>query len=304
MNDTNISNSRKKINIFIMIMVGAGILGAVLRTVSIFKFYDTELAYFQQGAILPIILYAVYALSILLFAAVPFIITKNKSEIAPPFWRDRSLLLLPAGVMVYYSLTQFSNLVKIDNESAIHTVSRYDVIILIASLISVAFFVSLAFSKKGSIVPLILSVGFFLWFLLTWITTYIEFYTPINSPDKFLFHFGSIGAALFMVAELRATYGFAKPRMYYFSLGCAILSLSVSSIPYIIGSFAEKISGNLLIEESIVHFAVLVYAIGRAVNLINQSNKTENFENSLTEKVENDSETDNTNETEEAKETE
>ena len=271
MNDTNILNSRKKINIFIMIMIGLGALGALLRTISIFIFYDKEIAYFQRGAILPIILYAVYALSVLLFAIMPFILAKNKAEIAPPFWRDRSLLLVPAGVMVYYALTQFSSLVKVDDSSPVHTVSRYEVIILIVSLISVAFFVSLAFSKKDSIVPLILSVGFFLWFILTWITTYLEFYTAINSPDKFLFHFGSIGAALFMVAELRVIYGFPKPRLYYFSLGCAIISLSVSSVPYIVGSFADAISGTLLIEESVVHFALLIYTIGRAVNLIRQS---------------------------------
>jgi len=278
MNGSNIPISRKKINIFIMTAVALGILGAALRTVSLLSFYDKDIAYFQRGAIVPIILYVLYAVSVIAFAVFPLIVVKDKAAISAPSWRDRSLALIPAGTMIYYAITQFSKLIKVDNASPVQAVSLYDIVLLLVAVVSIAFFVSLSFSKRGSILSLILSFGFFLWIIVSWITTHLEFYTAINSPDKMFFHFGSVGAALFMVSELRSIYECSKPKLYYFSLGCAIFSLFVSSIPYIIGIFANAIYGTLLLEESIVHLALLFYTVGRALNLIKGSNATANEE--------------------------
>ena len=73
---------------------------------------------------------------------------------------------------------------------------------------------------------------------------------------------------MLIVAEMRAFFGIENPKFYFFSLFGSVLCMSISCIPAMIGYFTDSFEVYPFINEDLVIFGMLVYAVVRAVELL------------------------------------
>ena len=287
MNVLNSFQNRKYKNIFIISSLILALIAAILRTVGILFFYEKESAYFADGSFLPIILYTFIILAIVFFILGAVFTVDPKKEVPTPSKKAKTVAIFPALAMVAFVFMNFNNFKSL--YEAVYLVERpdptkllpfvYTCGLLISATVCVLFFLAFSFKNSNSKTVLGLSIAFFAWGILNWITSYIEFMTPINSPDKMFFHLACISALLFMVSELRSMHSISKPKFYYFSLATSITLLATSSIPCLIGAFCSSFKSDILIPGNIVLFALLIYFSVRAVTLVCEKEKTPEAEN-------------------------
>lgn len=235
-------------------------VATVLRVLSLAFAYDKYIAYYTVGAVLPIISNVLYALGVIFFALVAFLFLNPQQAISTPNKTSRYVSLVPAAAMLFYTLTFIYEAFTKDGQ-----INLLTILLLICSALSCVFFFSVLFCEQPSNLSVISGIGFIFWLGICWINSYRDFAVPMNSPDKLFFHFGCIGAALFIIGEIRAFYGISKPRFYLFSLLGAIISMAISAIPSIIGYFNDTFEVYSLLKEDIVLLALLVYASARVI---------------------------------------
>ena len=268
--------NRKNLNIFLIISIAIGFLVAAVNAVNFLFFYETEKAYFQTNAFLPIALTVIIVAGVVFFALGSIFTVDNKASVPTPSKYAKYVAIIPALAMILFVIMKFGELAPAYEKFADPANPNklpfiYLCGLLTAAAISVLFFFSVSLAKNSSGITVLSSIGFFAWGILSWITSYTEFMTPLNSPDKMLFHLGCLGAILFTVSELRTMYNISKPKFYYFSLSASIMLLSASSIPYIVGVFANRFKYPLLFEGNIVLFAFLCYTVARAITILSQN---------------------------------
>ena len=238
-------------------------VSCALRTLSLVFFYDADVAYYREGAVLPIVSDTLFALSIALFAVLALIIPKDERS-QPMCLPDKSARLsaiVPAVALVL-------QVIGIFGASGTESNSTLPLIIGACALISTVFFATLAFSAQPSPITALTGVGFMIWAALSWYVSYADFYVPMNSPDKLYFHLACISAALFAIEELRVSYSFANTRLYLFSLSASILALTTEAIPSLIAGFTGVFRVYNTKAEDLVLFALLIYLATRAVRLL------------------------------------
>ncbi len=273
-------NSSNKRSIILILSLTGGLLGAVLRLMSVLFAYDKEISYYSSGAILPIISNAFFALAAIGFILLPFLILCKDESVCEPCRTVRYTAVLPALALVcqiYFAATPIPEAIKIMNmyassEQAVAAALEVFTLTLalFATVISAVFFVSLAISRKTGNGTVLCGVGFILWIALAWMESYTDFLVPMNSPDKLFLHFGYVGAALLTVGELRAICGTAKEKSYYCYLSLSILTLSSATLPAIIGKLCGAYADNSVKMPELVLLGVLIYAVARAVFLLKE----------------------------------
>ncbi len=281
------ANQQNKTCIYILATLAITLLVTVLRTIALLFFYDKEIGYyFISGSALPIVANVLYAVAVIFFAISAFLLLKPTDEVKAPNQTAKFVAFVPVATLAIYlisCLIKAFNWIKtytvqtlidifMDSNLAGMTVTRLDIIFLglgiVFSAVSIVFFVLFAIKKNPTKLLANCGVGLIIFIAVMWIDSYLDFYIPMNSPDKLFFHFGCIGAALLIVAELRAIYGISKPKFYYFSLFTAILALASSSIPYTIANFAGIFKKYTVEYENLFFLGLLIYAIVRAITLM------------------------------------
>ena len=254
----NSSANRSRAIVASAILLSA--LAAVLRILCLLFFYDKSIGYYSSGAALPIFSTAFFALCSIACVILPLILFKNQTFEIPFSTSAAYTAVLPSIMLTYQILTLL--LVRTEELEA------YSVLTLIFSIVSVAFFMSLIFSKQPSSVTLWCGIGFIIWLALSWIRSYSDFFVPMNSPDKLFSHLAYVGAALLVVGELRSLYGIAKAKIYLCYISLSILTLSSYAIPSLVGKLCGAYADNSFTAEELVFLALTVYATVRAVLLL------------------------------------
>ena len=258
----------------------------LLRTLSLIFFYDSEIGYYTSEAALPIISNAVYALSAIFFIVLVYFIFKPAEAVAEPHKASCYASLLPTLAVLANLFSRISDVSRISKELGRDTyisillrgavypgikLTQMNAVLLWIDIflcaLTAIFFLIPIFRKKASKLSVVFGIGAFLWLFVTWMRSYLDFNTPLNSPDTVFFHLGCIGAVLFIVAELRTLYDISKPKLYWFSAIFAIFSLGVSAIPSIIGDAMGLFNRYSLRYENIFLAALLVYAVVRVILL-------------------------------------
>lgn len=271
------------------------LVAILLRTLSLIFFYDSEIGYYTSGSALPIISNTVYALSVILFIVLAYFILKPTEAVAEPPKTVCYVSLLPALAVLANLFSRISEMSRISNELGkdIYTsillrgavypgvrLTQMNAILLWVDIflcaLTAIFFLIPIIRKKASKLSVVFGIGTFLWLFVTWMRSYLDFNTPLNSPDKVFFHLGCIGAVLFVVAELRTLYGLSKPKLYWFSAIFAIFSLGVSAIPSIIGDAMGLFNLYTLRYGNIFFAALLVYAVVRVILLLHSEDEKDN----------------------------
>lgn len=240
---------------FSLVAIVLTVIATAGRLFSLLFFYD-RIGYYQSGALLPIASNILFALSLVFFGVAAIFLLKPKQAIAAPTGAARYVALAPALAAAAHAMISALSLAK-------ESLDVLKAISLLLSVIAAVFFASIALSERPSLLTALSGVGCIAWIALEWLSSYRDFTVPMNSPDKLFFHFGCIGAALLIVAELRALFVVSKPRFYYFSLFTAILTLAVSSIPSLIGMACGVFASYSLALEDLFLLSLLVYATVR-----------------------------------------
>jgi hypothetical protein len=276
-------SSNKHTNLLTLLAITSGAISAVLRIFGLVFFYDTHIGYYAAGAIIPIAANIFFAVAVLAFALCSVFLLKGIEAVPAPGKASGYAALLPAAAMAVYTVQKLVTVTAVSPNAALNT---SELITVILGFVSIAFFLSLLFSKQPSALTVICGTGFIFWIGLAWMRSYTDFFSAMNSPDKIFFHLGCIGAALLTVAELRTAYHISKPKFYYFSLWFSIISLSTASIPAIVANFCKVYAYYPTKSEDIVLLALAIYASVRAFSLL-FSGESENEEPALPSEPEN-----------------
>ena len=240
------------------IALAVSIISAILHTVSMLFFCDAY-KYFVSGAAMPIISNAFLVVSIIAFAVCAFLFADSKNAVRAPHGIAGYTALIAAAAMLLYS----SKMVSV----ALETKSISSIITLICAIVATVFFVMIPFFNEYTTITALCGTGFIIWLGISWLNSYNDLFIPMNAPEKLFFHFGCIGAALLVVAELRSMFEISKSKLYRFSLWSAQLLLLAASLPSVI-NFLTKNAKSSVFYESLVLFAIAIYAIARNISFI------------------------------------
>lgn len=265
---SNIFQSKRALRIY-----GAGILGVtalcvILRIICMTFFFDSDIGYYDKGAALPIIL------NILLFlaAAVSLIlclVPKIKLSPVPPTptKATRMCAIFPAAGFAAYAVIYFSLLAEYS--SLYGTLPFAYILTAIATVGACAFFALYAFRKNnGDILFVLTGVLAVIWFVVALAECYFDTLVQMNSPNKLIFEFATLGAMLLTVNEIRQGFEFKRPAFHLFSASVATLFLLTDSVPSIIFSIMGKMprSYSLLYSDAVL-LLLAVLAVARLLNM-------------------------------------
>ena len=270
--NNSVKKKPNKIVILIAISFAITIIATVLRVLSVLFFFDKYIGYYETEAFLPMAADFFCALGAVFFAVVATFLITEKSEVTAPHTISRFAALVPGAAILFYSFMYAEELFTGDPYKIPLALT---VALFLAATFSVIFFFSILFTEQPSAIAINAGVGVIIWLSLRWISSYTNFDVPMNSPLKVFFHFGCIGAALLIVAEMRAFFGIEKPKFYFFSLFGSVLCLAVSTIPAIVGVASKSFDEYPFIKDDIVLLGLFVYATVRAVELLIHKLKAE-----------------------------
>ena len=249
------------------------VISLILRTVCVFAFFDKS-GYYQSGAILPIITNVLAVISIVLFFIAALLYIDSSKKISTPNNAAKYSALLPLGALVFFTVQTITNLVN--SLQGIEPQSNFiPILTILGAIAGGVFFFLIFFTDKQKNVTVYCGLGALVFVFFSWMSTYFEFSSPINSTQRVLFYVSCAGAMLFIFNEMCAIYGAVKPKFYYFSIFTAILTLASSAIPAIVGYATNKFEVYSTLEEDLFFTALLVYAVVRLITLSVSDKKSE-----------------------------
>ena len=243
------------------------LLCAVLRTLSIFFFFDKDIGYYQTGAALPIIFELLTIVSIIaaiVFSLVkPICVSFGAASDAPYV---KYLSLLPAVGLAVFTLTYVKELLS--NLSAFSFTWQI-VLTLISSIGACVFFVMIALTKSRANVAYVLTgCTAVIWLVTALASSYFDSFVQMNSPNKIIFIFGALGGMLLAVNEMRRGLDDQKPGLHLLGATAASILLTACSLPSLIGFLAKKMPLNYSnFYYDIVFFSLAIFAVARLVQL-------------------------------------
>lgn len=250
------SATKKRVILLCAISIALSVLATVGRYVSLTEFYD-KIGYYHADAIIPKLSNLLYALSLVFFAVSACLLLPKISRNVTLKKVERMAALIPAAAVLTHLLLDASKL--LESSGWIVTVD------LLFSISALVFFASIAFCDQPSAITAISGIGAVVWTAVAWISSYLDLYVPMNSPDKLFFHFACVGCMVFIFAEIRTLYAMPRPRLYLFSMLAVILSVFTCSIPNIIANFSDTFAVYKLLQYDIIFFAIAIYALVRLV---------------------------------------
>jgi hypothetical protein len=252
---TKVCINNHRVLIFSAIAFSLSLIGAILRLVCLLFFYD-KIGYYQTGAVLPVVSAVFYAASIVFFAIVARFLVKPSAVAAHLSKPARIAAILPLAAIVVHL---FSICGTVFGGEA----TWYEVFLLVFGVISAVFFASLVFCRQPSSLSALSGIGCIFWLALAAMRSYLDFFVPMNSPDKLFFQLGAVGATLLVFSEIRAIYNMPQPRAYVFCFFTGVFTVASASIPNIIANANDVFANYTLLFEDIVMLSILVYATVR-----------------------------------------
>ncbi|MBE6703391.1 MAG: hypothetical protein E7585_08310 [Ruminococcaceae bacterium] len=241
------------------------LLITVLRSIALCTAFDPITGYFSTGA-LPIIIYIVEILA-LIAAFAPLLLIKQEeldAQRAP-----LSLAGLAAAVAAALALIATAIYLPLRVLSAIKQTATLPapgplMILSAAVLLLAAGYFLLHFLGKPQIAPL-LGYAVILAAVLLLSITYFDRYTPMNAPHKISLHLSMLSIMLFMLYEIAAAVGRARPRVLSVASAICFTVTASTGISNLIGFAAGKGSDPLYLMGDLIALTVAFYVAARAV---------------------------------------
>ena len=262
------SNKRKTLSVFGAAVLGCACIGVLLRTLSLFFFYDADVGYFSRGAALPVVFNMLIAVATVGCAVLCFI---PRSPLTPDNCGDsgvsRMLYAFPCLASAYALIAQISAIGSYSDIGL--AIPRIELLILVFNALAIVYFaVSIFGNKIHAGFSVVFGAFAILWLMLMLVNLYFDMYIQINSPNKTMMAFALASAMLFISSELRLGLEVKKPQTQLFTTAFAVICLSTSSIPTLIAHFAGAFGNSYRATVSdILCLTLLFPAVARFVKL-------------------------------------
>lgn len=260
--------TKRALAAFGIAVFAAAVVLAVLRTVSIMFFFDTDIGYYSAGAFLPVFMNVLVVLCVLAVAALTLIppLSLAPTEARENVYTRAGSALIALG-FISFSVHYIVSLVQYHSIYA--SVPASYLLCAVASVLSGVFFAIKALDRQSMKTPYVIC-GIFavLWFALVLAESYFNAFVQMNAPNKTVFLFACLSAILLVVNEMRVPLGTKRRSFHLFSAALASILLPFSAIPSTICYFTENMPLNytLIAYDAIILLTSLL-AISRTVQL-------------------------------------
>ncbi|MBR7112550.1 MAG: hypothetical protein IKC75_06495 [Clostridia bacterium] len=236
-------------------LMGAAILGlltALLRGLSLALAFDGS--YFTSGA-LPTLYRIVALLSLAALALFPLLALKGR--ISPTRTEITRAGQGGAALAAIFSFACFVSACTISNTSLPAILWLVGLFSLLFA--TVYFMLQAAAVKASSSIYALLGCAAIFALACLVAFTYFDVATPMNAPHKLDLHAALLGTILYLLYELRAQAGIAKPLAMVSFNGIALfLTLSVS-VSDLVGTMVGASRGSLYLVQDLLLLALAVY---------------------------------------------
>ena len=230
------------------------VAAVVLRTLSLFLYFDTDIAYHTRDAWLPVVSHTLAAASVIffiVFSAVSFRKMPIEYSKKPP-------IAARIGAGLCALATFFIAVADLSSQTA--------VIGVIFSLGATLYFLSVASGRCDGLVGVISGLCVIARTILALSQAYFNVKIQMNAPDKIFFMTASLALMLFVCAELRAIVGRARPVGYRVFASASALMCAAASLPSILAYYAGHI--NELAVRIEFYFMLLAFSVYSMIRLV------------------------------------
>ena len=231
--------------------------------------YDKDAGYYESGAIFPTLLIAALALTVLL--ALSALVVFRKDTLTP---EAEEALCLPSTLeQILGGITALAFFLVLLKHFHFYYIRQYLPVTklvqltLCGLLASALFYLGLYTSPKTRVsnVTLLLGYAALIHPVSVIITSYSDFYTPMNHPAKIMLEMASVVMILFLLVELRLLISATRVSFY---IASAVLSIGVLSPVALFGFFYPLLSEKSTVlyrSYCVLCVPVLLFVLARSV---------------------------------------
>ena len=264
----NVFKSKKALRLYGITVLAAAFSCVVLRLISTMFFFDGDIAYYQTGAVLPIITNVIMALTAI--GAIVFCLI-SKVSIEPNIPTEAKITRLASiiaaagfavfGVIYVSSLMEYSNIYG--------SIPSTYLLCAVCTFGACAFFALKALrASNADILYVLTGILVAVWIVLELAECYFDTFIPMNSPLKLTFEFACLGALLLTVNEMRIGLDQKRRGFHLFAATVASVFLPTSAVPSIICYLnGDMPASYVLVYSDLVMLGISVLAVARLVQL-------------------------------------
>ena len=171
--------------------------------------------------------------------------------------------VLPAAALALFVFK------TVENYMIVHTITKMEIIAIVAAIGGIAFFIMAAFLKDTDNVAYLLGGILAIAFGVAIISNgYLDISTPLNSHLRTINQIGVLAFMLLVLSELRAAFDTKRIAFQLFCVASAVIILGTASIPtlsfYFSGQVSYTYSGAFV---DVVLLGAFVFAVARLMQL-------------------------------------
>ena len=264
----NVFKSKKALRLYGITVLAAAFSCVVLRLISTMFFFDGDIAYYQTGAVLPIItnvIMALTAIGAIVFCLISKVSVEPNMPVETKVTRIASIIAAVGfavfGMIYVTSLTQYSNIYG--------SIPTTYLLCAVCTFGACAFFALKALrASNADILYVLTGILVAVWLVLELAECYFDTFIPMNSPLKLTFEFACLGALLLTVNEMRVGLDQKRRGFHLFAATVASVFLPTSAIPSIICYLnGDMPASYVLVYSDLVMLGISVLAVARLVQL-------------------------------------
>ena len=261
----DIFSTKRALRIYGICAMAIAVMCIALRLVGILFFFDIDIGYYTGGAV-PFLASYLPGLAVVLAAVFCFL---PWVRVTPCEVRNtkavRISAIFPALGSIFWFVTYAISL--IDYKEIYGTLPFIYVFTALCALLAAVFFILIAFTRDtASVLYVIAGLFTVIWIVLSLAESYFDIYVQMNSPNKLIFQFATLGGILLTVNEMRNGFDVKRPRFHLFSSSVAVILLGTSSIPSVVCFLLGKMpSSYILFYTDCIFLLMFVFATARLV---------------------------------------
>lgn len=271
----NLSTAQKELvfRVFRIAILCVAALCALLRTLDLLLFFDSDIGYYERGSVLPVIFTVIATLSVIaIFALCVSVFRKSAPDIEQYTVSSKCsavfVALSFAVVFVNNILSPYSWAEFYHGSSSGLLFFVITALYVLAPALACVYFVLYALGKIKPSFAFGFGIFAIIYFVITLATSYFNVYVQMNAPEKLALHLCCVCAMLVMLSEIRVMCDCRKNAIYIFSVSVATISLIACSISTIIASFAGALNKGIMTPPHVSCYVFLALGIFSAVRLI------------------------------------
>lgn len=255
-----------KSSLFVLLTLILTAVAIALRTLDLVFFFDYDIGYYRSDAVLPLITNIFFVVSVLFFAVSTVFLTRVPDSLSGREKNPLTVVASSLSILIFLALG--INFLRLYMLLPTYIIAVYAII----SFVSAIYFISNIFNFGGQYralftIPVIMNFVFIL------AISYFDVTVQMNSPEKLLLHITCLSAMFFFILEARCIFENIRKKLYLFWLCTSLFFSGVYSVPSLICFVTDGVYDRKFISFIILFFAIFVYLVMRAVNVMKATKK-------------------------------